>query len=66
MTWLQVRFWLFVCVWVVVLILVFPRSGEWEIRHGRLTMRHLPCIRSREFRWWRRYCGWRWQNRPGW
>jgi hypothetical protein len=37
MTWVQVRFWLFVCVWVVVLILVFPRSGEWETRHGRLS-----------------------------
>ena len=37
MTWVQVRFWLFVCVWVVVLILVFPRSGEWEIRYGRLS-----------------------------
>ena len=37
MTWVQVRFWLFVCVWVVVLILVFPRSGEWEICHGRLS-----------------------------
>ena len=37
MTWVQVRFWLFVCVWVVLLVLVFPRSGEWEIRHGRLS-----------------------------
>lgn len=37
MTWVQVRFWPFVCVWVVVLILVFPRSGEWELRHGRLS-----------------------------
>lgn len=37
MTWVQVRFWLFVCVWMTVLILMFPRSGEWEIRHGRLS-----------------------------
>lgn len=33
----KVKFGLFVCVWVVLLVLVFPRSGEWEICHGRLS-----------------------------
>lgn len=32
-----VRFWLFVLVWVAVLFLVFPRSGEWAFQRGRLS-----------------------------
>lgn len=37
MTRIRTKFWLFVLIWAALLALVFPRSGEWEIQHGKLS-----------------------------